>query len=442
MSAFDEVLPRTAAAVQAMPCYATLTSVTVVRDLKGRIRLLLEFPSKDGDATLDDLPADWGAQKQALNDQLAADLGGYWGGAIWRGRERRDPVFGAVAGEVVAHRQQWESGAPAAPAVLWFKLERQFSKSSWGAVAAPPWPVTDVAKPAIVAFYSFKGGVGRTVALSSVALLLAQAGHKVVVVDLDLEAPGAAPFILGAAALPADGVVDYLVEWQLQGANPPTLAPFVALQADASLVGSEPIRVLASGAVNVAFVEKVARLDFEAYTNQGANPLTELASQIAAEYQPAFILLDVRSGLHDLGGLSLNVLSHLNVLFSRDSEQAWAGLETVLTILGEHRRAGHGAELFVVHSFVPSVDRDPTAHERFLNRSYAAFENSGYFTETETMPDIASADAPYGLPIPFQDTLQNVSSAAALKPATDSAGAYVALAKRIGSALGRHTLPT
>ncbi len=346
----------------------------------------------------------------------------------------------AVRGEVLAHRQPWNAGMLAAPPVQWFKLERQFSKSSWGAVSSPPWPISDTTKPAIVAFYSFKGGVGRTVALSSVALLLAQEGHKVVVVDLDLEAPGAAPFLLGEA-LPAEGVVDYLIEWQLQGANPPTLAPFVSLQADPALVGDEPVRVLASGKVNLTFVEKVARLDFEGYMSQGANPLTELVRQIAAEYQPAFILLDVRSGLHDIGGLSLNVLSHLNVLFNRDSEQAWAGLDTVLAILGEHRGAGHNAELLVVHSFVPSADRDPTAHERFLNRSYAAFENSAYFTETETMPDIASPDAPYGLPIPFQESLQNVASAASLKPSTDSDGAYVKLAKRIGSSLGRHTLP-
>lgn len=440
MSAFDEALPKAAAAVQAMPCYAALKSVTAVRDLKGRIRLLLDFPAKALDASLDDLPADWSVQKQALQARLAADLSAYWGGAIWRGRERKDPVFAAVAAEVLAHRQSWDAGAPAVPPVNWFKLERQFSKSSWGAVATQPWLITDATKPAIIAFYSFKGGGGRTVALSSVALLLAQAGHKVVVVDLDLEAPGAAPFLLGAAALPAEGVVDYLIEWQLQGTNPPTLAPFVSLQADPALVGSDPIRVLASGRVNPAFVEKVARLDFESYTNQGSNPLTELVRQIATEYQPAFILLDVRSGLHDLGGLSLNVLSHLNVLFNRDSEQAWAGLETVLAILGEHRHAGHSAELLVVHSFVPSADRDATAHERFLNRSYAAFEDSSYFAETETMPDIASPDAPYGLPIPFQESLQNVSGAALLKPNTDSDGTYVNLAKRLGSALGRHTL--
>jgi cellulose biosynthesis protein BcsQ len=41
----------------------------------------------------------------------------------------------------------------------------------------------------IVTFYSYKGGVGRTMALANVAVLLART-HRVLVVDWDLEAPG------------------------------------------------------------------------------------------------------------------------------------------------------------------------------------------------------------------------------------------------------------
>ena len=40
------------------------------------------------------------------------------------------------------------------------------------------------------AFYSYKGGVGRSLALANVAYLLAYKGKKVLIIDLDLEAPG------------------------------------------------------------------------------------------------------------------------------------------------------------------------------------------------------------------------------------------------------------
>ena len=42
----------------------------------------------------------------------------------------------------------------------------------------------------IVTFYSYKGGVGRTMALANVAVLLSHYGYKALAVDWDLEAPG------------------------------------------------------------------------------------------------------------------------------------------------------------------------------------------------------------------------------------------------------------
>ena len=41
-----------------------------------------------------------------------------------------------------------------------------------------------------IAFYSHKGGVGRSLVLANVAYELARLGRKVLVMDLDLEAPG------------------------------------------------------------------------------------------------------------------------------------------------------------------------------------------------------------------------------------------------------------
>jgi Mrp family chromosome partitioning ATPase len=44
-------------------------------------------------------------------------------------------------------------------------------------------------KAKIISFYSYKGGVGRTVALIQTANLLAAKGKKVALIDLDIEAP-------------------------------------------------------------------------------------------------------------------------------------------------------------------------------------------------------------------------------------------------------------
>jgi MinD-like ATPase involved in chromosome partitioning or flagellar assembly len=47
-----------------------------------------------------------------------------------------------------------------------------------------------ISKPKIIAFYSYKGGVGRSLALANTAVALAKLGHRVLTIDLDLEAPG------------------------------------------------------------------------------------------------------------------------------------------------------------------------------------------------------------------------------------------------------------
>lgn len=52
-----------------------------------------------------------------------------------------------------------------------------------------PTPASDE-RGVIYTFYSFKGGVGRSMALANVAALLAKWGYSVLVVDWDVEAPG------------------------------------------------------------------------------------------------------------------------------------------------------------------------------------------------------------------------------------------------------------
>src|SRR3972149_7857728 len=46
----------------------------------------------------------------------------------------------------------------------------------------------------VVKFYSYKGGVGRTMALVNTAHVLARDGWRVLMVDFDLEAPGMTHF--------------------------------------------------------------------------------------------------------------------------------------------------------------------------------------------------------------------------------------------------------
>src|SRR5579872_4728623 len=58
----------------------------------------------------------------------------------------------------------------------------------------------------ILSFYSYKGGVGRSMALANIGTLLAKWGNKVLLVDLDLEAPGLEQFFEQREELEREGV--------------------------------------------------------------------------------------------------------------------------------------------------------------------------------------------------------------------------------------------
>ncbi len=79
----------------------------------------------------------------------------------------------------------------------------------------------------IVTFYSYKGGVGRTMALANVAALLARWGYKVLAVDWDLEAPGLEQFFAGHLNRDElhrrEGVIDLLERRGRRTEGPPRL---------------------------------------------------------------------------------------------------------------------------------------------------------------------------------------------------------------------------
>ena len=61
-------------------------------------------------------------------------------------------------------------------------------------------------------FYSFKGGVGRSMAMANVADILARRGLRVLAIDFDLEAPGLERYfqVEKTAALANPGLIDLL----------------------------------------------------------------------------------------------------------------------------------------------------------------------------------------------------------------------------------------
>lgn len=114
----------------------------------------------------------------------------------------------------------------------------------------------------VYTFYSYKGGVGRSMALVNVGVLMALAGKRVLLVDWDLEAPGLEAYFRNAAKLSGDpravpGVVD-LLEARASGES----LDWKACRLQAVFLGSS-LDIISAGRRSPDYRSRVQKLDWD-----------------------------------------------------------------------------------------------------------------------------------------------------------------------------------
>jgi len=252
---FSETLLRTQQALSVQDWYSRLREATIVRDVKGQIHLFLEGYEPQE------------SEQDELNRALSGDgaLGPYWTGDIWLPKDEPAPAQAIV--QIIRGERKFLAAGP--EGLRWHILERHVSKQSWTAShqpVHPPWPIEESyagQAPAIVSFFSFKGGVGRTTAAAAAALALARHGQRVALVDLDLEAPGLASVFLGPDE-DQTGVIDYLIEKPIQGEGW-MLRESVHSITHPALIGETgtSLRLLPAGAIDPDYLQKLSRVDVQ-----------------------------------------------------------------------------------------------------------------------------------------------------------------------------------
>ena len=115
-----------------------------------------------------------------------------------------------------------------------------------------------------ITFYSYKGGVGRSLVLANIAHYLARFGKKVVALDLDLEAPGLhykllPESLLGEAA--PKGVVDFVGDFVATGEVPADLDNYVVRVPLAETVRGEIHLMPAGSAPSANYWHKLSALN-------------------------------------------------------------------------------------------------------------------------------------------------------------------------------------
>lgn len=191
--------------------------------------------------------------------------------------------------------------------------------------------------PKVVSFYSYKGGVGRTAALSNVGYILASRGKKVVLVDMDIEAPGLINvFDRKRYSMPQFGIIDYFNE-RISGVDDfdkNVKITDIFTEINYSDVPGR-LFVVPAGKVDVEYLGKVNNFNVKNMRDRDKDYWKEFVEEINKQVKPDIILVDSRTGLNDWGALSLLNISDSTIFFAYPNYENINGLKTIIKAMKE-----------------------------------------------------------------------------------------------------------
>jgi hypothetical protein len=286
-------------------------------------------------------------------------------------------------------------------------VERRLVGQDWLRGIQPPITLA----PPITVFASHKGGVGRSTALAVSAAELARRGASLLIVDLDLEAPG-----LGDMFIPNDstvqfGSLDYYVE-STRGrvddsflSNMITASPLTSGSGKVNIVPAVGYRSKANPQ-NV--VGKLARAYLE--NVDGELPLSfldqtrDLIARLCSMERYDYVFVDARAGLNETTAATIQGLGADVLLFGVDTPQTWEGYRYFLAHLARFKPDRDPNDwrlkLKMVHA---KASPDPRAWASFRDRSFELFAEHLYdgspddedFTEYLFNFDLEDKNAPH-----------------------------------------------
>lgn len=207
----------------------------------------------------------------------------------------------------------------------------------------------------LLTFYSYKGGVGRTMALANIAVLLAMWGKKVLIVDWDLEAPGVEHFLFKGTEIgivqKRDGLIDLLTVLSEKGIprDPEDSWRHLLVSNRIQSDGGQ-LSLLTAGARTQGYFRNVRKLDVKAFYEHknGGHIIETLRNSWRSKFD--FVLVDSRTGITDIGGICTIQLPDILVLVFTATQQSLAGVVEVANNAATERQ-----KLPFDRSLVPSV---------------------------------------------------------------------------------------
>ncbi len=395
MKTFDEIIPTLKNIFIKHPVDF---EIYVNRDLNGRVRLVIDDKYNNDN------------EINSCLSEIAIDINNELEGHAF------PPLQGVLYEHDVNHLFKNELSSSLDATLPKIRIvDRLVTASGWTR-CTPASPNSSAMR---LAFYSIKGGVGRSTALAITARELAESGKRVLVIDLDLESPG-----LSCSLLPSDrytryGIVDWLVEDLIGNGN----AVIASLHALSPISHDGEVFIVPAYGSSKEYIEKLGRAWMPKLDSNGINEkwqfrLARFLSSIEDELKPDIVLLDCRAGITETASAVLTGLNiSLALLFAIDTEQTWAGYRTLFDYWQRTATLGKIRDkLQIVGAMIPednTVDYTRTLREHswnvFLNHIYDDLPAGNDGIDAGDSYDLSDESGPhYPWPIMWNRSFQSL----------------------------------
>lgn len=234
-----------------------------------------------------------------------------------------------------------------------------------------------------ITFYSYKGGVGRSLALANIATRLTELSRHVCLLDFDLEAPGlhykfAAQLHKSGHEI-NNGLVDYIYQFSQHGILPETIRDFAY-----TWLGPKAYTTLipAGNIDNPDYWKKLSSINWYELLYEkdyGLSFLLDLKERIQTEYAPDYLLIDSRTGISEMSGITLSLLADEVVIFAANNRENLEGVKRIIRSISNpaHMPFNKAPKISFVLSRIPftSEPEDKAKQQNLIERIKLEFEN-------------------------------------------------------------------
>jgi len=259
----------------------------------------------------------------------------------------------------------------------------------------------------VITFYSYKGGTGRSMALSNVACLLAERNimnKGVLMIDWDLEAPGLHRFFGNRCKgyfqesdnLDKDldahlGLIDLFVELNsltrkmddIASKDEEELAEILSncLDIDKYIIRTDipSLSLLTSGRLDFDYHNVVRNFPWEDLYNRAPQLLLSLISILERKYE--YILIDSRTGLTDTSGICTKIMPNKLVIVFTPNRQSLEGAIDIAYQAIEYRRKSDDLRPLVVFPLVSRIDGEEPDLRKYWRFGQMSKDIKGYQPE-------------------------------------------------------------